>query len=72
MFEGCDWLKQQLTVTDKQIPEIALKTEGQRNNPLGAAVHKLRFTASNFGLILAAVAKNRQVTPIFHRHTIIK
>ena len=39
------------------MPEVALQTEGQRDNPLWSAARQMRFTASNFGPILAAASK---------------
>jgi hypothetical protein len=53
------WLRHQLVVSQEKATEIAFATVGQRENSLWAAVRKLRFTASNFGQILAAAKRNR-------------
>lgn len=53
------WLRQNLIVSQQKVEETALATVGQRENSLWSAVRKLRFTASNFGQILAAAKRNR-------------
>lgn len=53
------WLRQHLVVSQEKVAETAFATSGQRENSLWAAVRKLRFTASNFGQILAAANRNR-------------
>lgn len=53
------WLRRHLVVSQEKVVETAFATMGQRDNSLWAAVRKLRFTASNFGPILAAAKRNR-------------
>jgi hypothetical protein len=55
------WLRRALVVNPEQVTMVAEKTKGQRDNPLWAAVRKLRFTASNFGDLLKAVDHKRLV-----------
>ncbi|XP_060564386.1 uncharacterized protein LOC132723641 [Ruditapes philippinarum] len=51
--------RRHLIVSTDKVRETAALTIGQRENSLWAAVRKLRFTASNFGQIIAAAKHNR-------------
>lgn len=53
------WLKQQLSTTTDQILDVERKTRGQRSNPWWMVARKLRLTASNFGVILGSIKRNR-------------
>ena len=55
------WLRRALHLKPEQIAHAASLTVGQRENPMWAAVRKLRFTASNFGQILASGDKRCRV-----------
>ncbi|XP_056008986.1 uncharacterized protein LOC125663763 [Ostrea edulis] len=57
--EPLSWLRQQLIVSPDRIIQTAFLTIGQRDNATWAAVRKHRFTASNFGPIIAAAKRNR-------------
>ncbi|XP_048732557.1 uncharacterized protein LOC130053051 [Ostrea edulis] len=57
--EPLPWLRQQLAVSPDKVIHTAFLTTGQRENAVWAAVRKLRFTASNFGQIIAATKRNR-------------
>ena len=53
------YLRRALVLSQEKITQIAFMTTGQRENSLWAAARKLRFTASNFGQIIAASKRNR-------------
>jgi hypothetical protein len=53
------WLRRHLIVSTDKVRETATLTIGQRENSMWAAVRKLRFTASNFGQIIAAAKHDR-------------
>nr|XP_022312166.1 uncharacterized protein LOC111117363 isoform X1 [Crassostrea virginica]XP_022312167.1 uncharacterized protein LOC111117363 isoform X1 [Crassostrea virginica] len=57
--EPLSWLRQQLIVSPDKVIQTAFLTSGQRENATWAAVRKHRFTASNFGPIIAAAKRNR-------------
>lgn len=57
--EPLTWLRQQLIVSPEKVIQTAFQTTGQRENAVWAAIRKLRFTASNFGKIIAAAKRNR-------------
>lgn len=57
--EPLTWLRQQLIVSPEKVIQTAFQTTGQRENAVWAAIGKLRFTASNFGKIIAAAKRNR-------------
>ncbi|XP_022288509.2 uncharacterized protein LOC111100719 [Crassostrea virginica] len=57
--EPLTWLRQQLNVSPEKVIQTAFLTTGQRENAVWAAIRKLRFTASNFGQIIAAAKRNR-------------
>ncbi|XP_033729759.1 uncharacterized protein LOC117318941 [Pecten maximus] len=59
------WLRTNLTVSKEQIEEVAKLTTGQRTNHLWALVRKNRLTASNFGLVLAAIRRKRFPPSLF-------
>ncbi|WAR25044.1 hypothetical protein MAR_010748 [Mya arenaria] len=48
-----------LVLSQEKITQLAFMTTGRRENSLWAAARKLRFTASNFGQIIAASKRNR-------------
>lgn len=60
--EPLTWLRQQLNVSPEKVIQTAFLTTGQRENAVWAAIRKLRFTASNFGQIIAAAKRNRYST----------
>ena len=51
------WLRKQLVVGPEIREQVPNMTTGQRDNALWAAIRRLRFTASNFGLLLKAVKR---------------
>ncbi|WAR10212.1 LOW QUALITY PROTEIN: hypothetical protein MAR_035288, partial [Mya arenaria] len=53
------YFRRSLVLSQEKITQIAFMTTGQRENSLWAAARKLRFTASNFGQIIAASKRNR-------------
>ena len=53
------WLRSALHVSSETIASVADLTTGQRKNPLWSMVRKLRLTASNFGITLGAISRNR-------------
>ncbi|WAR07864.1 hypothetical protein MAR_017822, partial [Mya arenaria] len=53
------YFRRSLVLSQQKITQIAFMTTGQRENSLWAAARKLRFTASNFGQIIAASKRNR-------------
>ncbi|WAR08119.1 LOW QUALITY PROTEIN: hypothetical protein MAR_018077, partial [Mya arenaria] len=53
------YFRRSLVLSQENITQIAFMTTGQRENSLWAAARKLRFTASNFGQIIAASKHNR-------------
>lgn len=59
--EPLTWLRQQLIVSPEKVIQTAFQTTGQRENAVWAAIRKLRFTASNFGNIIAAAKRNRYI-----------
>ncbi|XP_062617782.1 uncharacterized protein LOC134279405 [Saccostrea cucullata] len=53
------WLKTNLRVSKQQTEQVAQMTCGQRTNYLWALVKKNRLTASNFGVVLSAIRRQR-------------
>ncbi|WAR21973.1 LOW QUALITY PROTEIN: hypothetical protein MAR_015947, partial [Mya arenaria] len=53
------YFRRSLVLSQEKITQIAFMTTGQRENSLWAAARKLRFSASNFGQIIAASKRNR-------------
>ncbi|WAQ98471.1 hypothetical protein MAR_022844, partial [Mya arenaria] len=53
------YFRRSLVLSQEKITQIAFMTTGQRENSLWATARKLRFTASNFGQIIAASKRNR-------------
>ena len=51
--------------TEEERAIIAQATSGQRNNPLWMQYKKMRLTASNFGMILSAIERNRLLESMF-------
>ena len=56
------WLIEHLKMSQTQIADVAQITIGQRDNPLWSFTRKNRLTASNFGIVLAAIRRNRYFT----------
>jgi len=56
------YIRRKLIMTSSSIKLTSSLTSGQRSNPLWAIARKMRLTASNFGLVLAAIKRNRYVT----------
>lgn len=65
--EPLTWFRQQLIVSPEKVIQTAFLTTGQRDNAVWAAIRKLRFTASNFGQIIAAAKRNRLTTSLKKR-----
>ncbi len=59
------WLRSSMLVQKDVILSTANATIGQRDNSMWAAIRKLRFTASKFGDLLKAVAKQRYISYSF-------
>lgn len=59
-------MRQKMVIAPENIPTVAEQTIGQRSNALWSAVRKHRLTASNFGVILAAMRLNRYVSCFFN------
>ena len=53
------WLQTALAVTPTEIESTAEATSGQRDNPQWCSARKLRITASNFGVVIAAAKKGK-------------
>ncbi|WAQ94832.1 hypothetical protein MAR_007303, partial [Mya arenaria] len=53
------YFRRSFVLSQEKITQIVFMTTGQRENSLWAAARKLRFTASNFGQIIAASKRNR-------------
>lgn len=53
------WLKTYLSVSKEQIEQVAQLTNGQTSNHLWSMVKKNRLTASNFGVVLSAIKRQR-------------
>lgn len=54
-----------LAVTDEEKQQIKAATVGQIKNPLWSTYRKMRITASNFGLVLAAVKQSSYPPSLF-------
>lgn len=54
-----------IKVTYEEILAIAEATIGQRHNPLWHEMRLGRITASNFGIVIAAVQRNRYIHILF-------
>jgi hypothetical protein len=55
------WLRKALVVSPEAVQVTVNATTGQRTNAMWSVVRKLRITASNFGVVLAAAKRSRYV-----------
>ena len=55
------WLRRSLIVGKEARDTIQGLTVGQRCNPLWCQMRRMRVTASNFGVVLSAIERNRYV-----------
>jgi len=70
-FNACsnklNYIVQQLKPTASDIVNISNITVEQRSNPLWLQYHKMRLTASNVGIVLKAIERNRYTEALFRQ-----
>ena len=66
------WFRRALLVGEEARNIVQEMTAGQRDSPLWCQLRKLRLTASNFGVVLSAVGRNKLNQNRYAQCTIIK
>lgn len=59
-----------LKVTQEEILKLASDTVGQRDNPLWHQMRQGRVTASNFGVVLSAIRRNKYKKSFIIKHNL--
>lgn len=61
------YLKNILALTPEHIKYVCNESLGQRKNPFWLIARRFRLTASNFGIVLSAVKRNKFLDSIYKR-----